>query len=143
MSIAHEPRAALAAPENDLAVMKVRELCAMADADDCRVFELPRQQLHHSILAHSIERSGRLVEHDDIGAMQQDPRERQPLSLLSPILAHHTHCRARIQFTISVGSQRFAVHFETGIYSRVDGSLMAWASPSSKVGTTISGLIAP
>jgi hypothetical protein len=52
---------------------------------------------------------------------------------ISPILAHHRHCRARIQFTISVGSRRFPVPFETGIYSRVDGNFMLDGVPTAGI----------
>src|SRR6516225_3037147 len=51
MDLADEPCAAAATQENDFAMMKVRQLRAMTDADDGRVSELLRQQLHHSILA--------------------------------------------------------------------------------------------
>ena len=61
--------------ENDLAVVKVRELGAMADADDARMLELACQKHHQSILARGIERGGRLVEHDDVRAVEQDARE--------------------------------------------------------------------
>jgi len=51
MDIADEACSAAPAPENDLAVMKFSQLCAMTDADDGRIFEFLRQQLHHAILA--------------------------------------------------------------------------------------------
>lgn len=51
MDLADEPCAAAATQENDFPMMKVRQLRAMTDADDGRVSELMRQQLHHSILA--------------------------------------------------------------------------------------------
>ena len=51
MDLADEPCAAAATQEHDFAMMKVRQLRAMTDADDGRVSELLRQQLHHSILA--------------------------------------------------------------------------------------------
>jgi hypothetical protein len=51
MDLADEPCAAAATQENDFAMMKVRQLRVMTDADDGRVSELLRQQLHHSILA--------------------------------------------------------------------------------------------
>ena len=51
MDIASEPCAAVAAQEDDFAMMKVRQFCAMTDADNRRVFELPQQHVHHSILA--------------------------------------------------------------------------------------------
>src|SRR5262249_32382869 len=40
-----------AALENDLALMKGGEFRAMTDADDGRVWELPRQKSHQTILA--------------------------------------------------------------------------------------------
>jgi putative ATP-binding cassette transporter len=40
MEIADKPCALVAAQENDFAIMKVRQFCAMTDADNRRVFEL-------------------------------------------------------------------------------------------------------
>ena len=51
MDVAGEPCAAVATQESDFAVMKVRQFGSMTDTDDGRVFELLRQQPHHSILA--------------------------------------------------------------------------------------------
>src|SRR5262249_4936165 len=81
MDLADEPCAAAATQENDFAMMKVGQLRAMTDADDGRVSELLRQQLHHSILAPGIESRSSFVEHDDIRAIEQDSRKRQPLFL--------------------------------------------------------------
>src|SRR5262245_3095846 len=73
--------ACAAALKNDLAVMKGSEFRAMTDADDGRICELPRQKSHQTILAARVEGCSGLVEHDDIWAMQEEPRERQPLLL--------------------------------------------------------------
>src|SRR5262245_66074654 len=62
VDVAGEPGALAAALEHDLAVMKVRELGAMGDADDARMLELVRQKHHQSILAGGLARGGRLVE---------------------------------------------------------------------------------
>ena len=79
--VGDELGAAAAAFERDLAVVERLELRPMADADDRRCIELLRQQLHQLVLAFGVERRRGLVEHDDVGPMQQDAREREPLLL--------------------------------------------------------------
>ena len=74
-------RAAAPALEHDLPAVERLELGPMADADDRGRVELVGQQLHQFVLALGIERRGGLVQHDDVGPMQQDPRERESLLL--------------------------------------------------------------
>ena len=50
-TIADQPCAIVAAKEHDFAIMKVRQLSAMTNADEGCVCELLRQQAHHPILA--------------------------------------------------------------------------------------------
>jgi hypothetical protein len=76
-----KPSAAAAASENDFTMMKVRQFSTMTDTDDGCVFEFLPQHPHNAILTRCVEGCGRFVEHDDIRAMEQDSRERQPLFL--------------------------------------------------------------
>ena len=59
--------------------MKGLQLDAMGDADDGGLRQLGHDDLHHLVLALFVERGGRLVQHDDVGVVQQQPREGQPL----------------------------------------------------------------
>src|SRR5439155_21143647 len=83
MDVAHEFRAALAPLEHDLAAVEGLELGAMADADDGGFGQLLGHQLHHLVLALFIECRGRLIEHDDVGVMKEQPREGEPLLFTS------------------------------------------------------------
>ena len=51
------------------------------DADQGGGFRLLAQQHHQLVLALGIKRGGRFVQHDDIGIVQEDAGERQPLLL--------------------------------------------------------------
>ena len=64
--------------ERDFAGVKGLKLRAMANAQE-RYFRPINQQVHKLVLTLGIEGSSRFVEHDDIGIVKQDSRERQPL----------------------------------------------------------------
>jgi hypothetical protein len=61
--------------------MKGLKLGMGTNADNGRLFELRGQALHQSILTPWIKSSSRLIEHVDVGAMEEDSRKGQPLFL--------------------------------------------------------------
>ena len=81
LDVGDQLRAVVPALEHDLAVVERLELGAVADADEGGGVELFGQQRHQLVLARRIERRGRLVEHDDVGLVQENAREGQPLLL--------------------------------------------------------------
>ena len=81
LNVGDELCAAVAPFEYDLAAVESLQLGTMPDAHDRGVRELLRQETHQPVLAHRIERRGRLIEHDDIGLVQKDAREREALLL--------------------------------------------------------------
>src|SRR5258708_40022425 len=83
IDVADEFGAALAALEHDLAAVEGLKLGAMADADDSGFGQLPGHELHHLVLALFIECRGGLVKHDDVGVMQEQPREGESLLFTS------------------------------------------------------------
>ena len=79
--VGHELRALAPTLEGDLAAVERFELRPVRDADDGGRTELRRQELHELVLAGGIERGCRLIEHDDVGPMEQNSREGQSLLL--------------------------------------------------------------
>ena len=81
VDVADELGAALAAFQHDLAAVERLQLDTMGDADDGGFRQLPDDDLHHLVLALFVERGGRFIEHDDVGIVQQQPREGEALLL--------------------------------------------------------------
>jgi hypothetical protein len=73
--VANEPRAAAPSFEDDLAVVVGFEFRTVANADQRRLGRLLGQSLHQPVLAFRVERSSRLVEHDDIRVVEEDAGE--------------------------------------------------------------------
>src|SRR4051794_7528251 len=81
VDVADEFCAALAALQHDLAAVEGFQLGAMRDADDGSFRQLLGDRLHHLVLALLVKRRGRLVQHDDVGTVQQEPSEGEALLL--------------------------------------------------------------
>src|SRR3954453_2649040 len=79
VDVADQLGAALAAFEHDLAAVKRLELGTMRDTDDRRLRQLARDHRHHQVLALLVQCRSRLVEHDDVGTVQQQPRKGEAL----------------------------------------------------------------
>jgi len=71
--------AADAALKHELAAVELLQLRAMADADDGKPRHLVDQKLHQRVLALRIQRGGGFIEHDNVGPVQQQARNRQTL----------------------------------------------------------------
>src|ERR1700732_2034995 len=81
IDVADEFRPALAPFQHDLAAVEGFELGAMGDADHGGLGQLLGHQFHHLVLALFIKRRGCLIEHDNVGAVQKQARESEPLLL--------------------------------------------------------------
>src|SRR4051812_32060316 len=81
VDVADEFCAVLAALQHDLAAVEGFQLGAMRDADDGSFRQLLGDRLHHLVLALLVKRRGRFVQHDDVGTVQQEPREGEALLL--------------------------------------------------------------
>src|SRR6266404_3364387 len=79
--VAREARTVGMVLEDELAGVKRLQLGAMADAHHCRFRQTLEDELHQVLLARRVERRRRLVHDDDVGAMDEDAREREPLLL--------------------------------------------------------------
>src|SRR6476469_9780566 len=77
--VADQFGAALAPLQHDLAAVKRLQFDAVGDADDGGFGQLPDDDLHHLVLALFVERGGRLIQYHDVGVVQQEPGESQPL----------------------------------------------------------------
>src|SRR3977135_459323 len=75
IDVADQLGAALALFQHDLAAVERFKLDAMRDADNGGLGQSLGRKLHHLVLAFFIERRGRLIQHDDIGVVQKQPRE--------------------------------------------------------------------
>src|SRR4029453_16768524 len=69
--VADQFGAALAALQHDLAAMECLQLDAVGDADDGGLRQLLDDYLHHLVLALLVERRRRLIQHHDVGVVQQ------------------------------------------------------------------------
>src|SRR5687768_3286243 len=63
--------------------MKGFEFDAMRHADDGGIRELLIEEVHHLVLALGVERGCCFVQHDNIGVMQKQPGESEPLLFAS------------------------------------------------------------
>ena len=79
--VGHELRALAPTLKGDLAAVKRFKLRPVRDADDGGRTEFRREEFHELVLAGGIERRCRFIEHDNVGPMEEDSREGQPLLL--------------------------------------------------------------
>ena len=79
--VADEARAAGLVLQHELALMEGFELGPVADADQRRLGNLLVDELHQLFLALGIERRGGLVQHDQVGLVDDQPREGEALLL--------------------------------------------------------------
>src|SRR5262245_46968384 len=79
IDVAYQFCAALAPRQHDLAAVKRFELGAMGDADERRARQFLDDELHHPVLAFGVEGRGCFIEHDNVGVVQEQTREREPL----------------------------------------------------------------
>ena len=79
--VGHELRALAPTLKGDLAAVKRFQLRPVRDADDGGRTEFRREEFHELVLAGGIERRCRFIEHDNVGPMEEDSREGQPLLL--------------------------------------------------------------
>src|SRR6266566_812374 len=68
--------------KSDLAVVEHLKFRPVRNADDGCCAELLGQEFHHMVLADGIERRCRLIEHNDVRPMKEDPGECKSLLLL-------------------------------------------------------------
>jgi hypothetical protein len=66
-----------------LRLWKAYEFGPMGDADHGGLGQFPGHQFHHLVLALGVERRCRFIEHDNVGIVQKQPREGEPLFFAS------------------------------------------------------------
>jgi len=61
--------------------MEVEKFRSVSNADQCEAGQTLGEELHHFCLTAHVKRGRRLVEHEDVGPMDQHAREGEPLLL--------------------------------------------------------------